>query len=194
MSLIGSHAIIAAVRRFWWAVPIVALLVWALVLRGNLAGARADLAAEQSAHQQSIANWGAAANTARLLDLQNKQLVEAQQAAQSRRIADDYEARIADARARAAGLAAGSVRPEATAADQGGGGAASVSGVPGAASGADETADEDRLSGSLGAADALIATEQAIQLDELINWVAAQAAVAAPALPPHDGKEPDDDR
>ena len=28
-------------------------------------------------------------------------------------------------------------------------------------------------------ADALIATEQAIQLDELINWVAAQARVAA---------------
>jgi hypothetical protein len=46
-------------------------------------------------------------------------------------------------------------------------------GLSAAAGGAAQAADQDRLS----AGDALTATEQAIQLDELIKWVQAQAAV-----------------
>lgn len=160
---------LALLRRYWWAVPIAGLLIWALVLRGDVATARAALVAEQAAHQQSIANWNAAAASAQILDLQNKQFVEAQQAAETRRISDDYEARLADARARAAV----SVRPQAAPADQGGRGAAAVPGVPDPA----RIADAAACQGGLPPSDALIATEQAIQLDELINWVEAQARI-----------------
>ena len=48
--------------------------------------------------------------------------------------------------------------------------AAPVPGLPAAAGGAAQAAGEDGLS----AADALTATEQAIQLDELIKWVRQQ--------------------
>jgi hypothetical protein len=46
-------------------------------------------------------------------------------------------------------------------------------GLPAPAGGSAQGAGEDRLPHS----DALTATEQAIQLDELIKWVKAQAAV-----------------
>ena len=46
-------------------------------------------------------------------------------------------------------------------------------GISAAAREPSETAREDRLS----AADRLLATEQAIQLDELIKWIRAQAKV-----------------
>lgn len=172
MSLVGSRAIIAAVRRFWWAVPIAGLLIWALILRGDLADARADLGAEQAAHRTSALNWRIATATALAADLQNRLAKERAQAEESRRIADDYEARIADARARAAAVG---LRGQAAAADPGGGGKPAVPGVPDPARVADAAAGENRLS----AADALIATEQAIQLDALIGWVEGMAGVAA---------------
>lgn len=158
--------------RFWWVVPMGGLLAWALILRGDLAGVRADLSAEQFAHQRSAMNWQLATATALVADLDNRLRVERAQAEESRRIADDYEARISDARARAA---AGSLRSQAAAADPRDGGNAAVPGVPDPARVADAAPGQDRLS----AADALTATEQAIQLDELINWVEAQARVAA---------------
>ena len=176
MSLVGSRAIIAAVRRFWWAVPIAGLLIWALILRGNLADARADLSAEQAAHRTSALNWRIATAAALAADLQNRLAKERRQAEESRRIADDFEARIADARARAAAV---SVRVQAAAADTGGRGNPAVPGLSDPARLADAAAGQDRLP----AADALIATEQAIQLDELINWIEAQARVAAEPSP-----------
>lgn len=162
---------LALLRRFWWALPIIGLLVWALILRGDLADARADLAAEQNAHRESSLGWQLATATARMLDAANIVAIERRQAAETRRVTDDFEARIADARARAAA----SLRAQAAAADQGGRGNATVPGVPRAAVVADAATCEGRLP----AADALIATEQAIQLDELINWVTAQANVSA---------------
>jgi hypothetical protein len=48
-----------------------------------------------------------------------------------------------------------------------------VPGLSAAARGADEAAGQDRLPRS----DELTATEQAIQLDELIKWVRSQAAI-----------------
>ncbi|ALJ14249.1 hypothetical protein [Sphingopyxis macrogoltabida] len=171
MSLVGSQAIVAAVRRFWWAVPIAGLLVWALILRGNLAETRAALSAERFAHQRSALNWQLATATALAADLQHRIAQERRQAEESRRIEDDYEARIADARARAAAVG---LRGQAAAADQGSRGGAPVPGLSDPARGAGEAAGQDRLS----AADALIATEQAIQLDALIDWIEAQARVA----------------
>ena len=65
-------------------------------------------------------------------------------------------------------------------------GTASMSGLSAAAGGPTQTAVQDGLPSQ----DALTATEQAIQLDELIKWVRRQAAVdnnpAAVASPPRD--------
>jgi hypothetical protein len=52
-------------------------------------------------------------------------------------------------------------------------------GLPGSAARAAQAPGEDRLP----AEDALIATEQAIQLDELIRWVRQQSAVDPNAGP-----------
>lgn len=168
-------AALALLRRFWWAVPMAGLLIWALVLRGDVAAAHADAEAERSAHRESAIGWQLATATATALDLANKAQAERRQAEETRRISDDYEARIADVRARAAA----SLRSQAAAADQGGRGSPPVPGLPDPALVADAAA----CQGGLSAADALIATEQAIQLDELINWVEAQAAVGVERRP-----------
>lgn len=173
MSVVASRAIVAAVRRFWWVLPLAALLAWALILRAEKASLASDLLAEQNAHKASIASWDAAVKTAQLLDMENKRFVEERQAEESERIVHDYEARIADARARAAA----SVRAQAAAADQGGRGSAPVPGLPDPARRADAATCEAGLP-ALGAADALIATEQAIQLDALIDWVGAQSRIS----------------
>ena len=93
----------------------------------------------------------------------------AAQASISERITNDFEARLADARARAHRLRGPTPAPT----DRGGGRSAAVSGLPAAAAGAAEAAGQDRLPDP----DRLIATEQAIQLDALIRWVRAQASV-----------------
>jgi hypothetical protein len=121
----------------------------------------------------TAANYGAATEQARAADKANAGRVVAQQNAINERISDDYEARLASARAAAANLHVGRLRVGArtAAADPGHGGGAPVPGLAVAAGTADQAAGEDRLP------DALIATEQAIQLDELIKWVKAQAEV-----------------
>ena len=128
------------------------------------------LVAEQVAHAGTIANYRAAAEQARQADRANAERVRARQAAINRRSEDAYEKRLADARA-----AAGRLRLQASAAtgDPGNRRAAPVPRLPAAAGGPAETAGQDRLP----AEDALIATEQAIQLDELIRWVERQAEV-----------------
>lgn len=103
-------------------------------------------------------------------DSKNLARAKAEQAAINERTADDFESRIAAARARAGELQRNA---RAAQAHSGGGGTAPVSGLPATAQGAAQGAGEDRLPH----ADALIATEQAIQLDELINWGRAQAEV-----------------
>jgi hypothetical protein len=124
---------------------------------------------EQAALASTVANYRAAADAARAADQANAERVAAEQRAISERTSNDFEARLADARARARRL-----RNDAAAeADRGGRGNAPVPALPAAPGGADEAAREDRLP----AADALTATEQAIQLDELIKWVKAQGVV-----------------
>ncbi|HEX6071632.1 MAG TPA: hypothetical protein VFY95_01325, partial [Sphingomicrobium sp.] len=120
-----------------------------------------------------VANYRAAAEVARAADKANAGRVAAEQNAINERISDDYEKRLAAARAAGANLNAGGLRVEArtAAADPGHGGGAPVPGLAVATGRAHQAAGEDRLP------DALIATEQAIQLDELIKWVKAQAEV-----------------
>jgi hypothetical protein len=132
---------------------------------------------EQSARAQTIANYRAAAETARTDDLAHAGRVAAEQRTISERTTHDLEARLADARARALRLQLGQ-RPAATA--QRGGRAAAVPTAGTAPGEAGRPAAEDGF--PLGAKDLslderLIATEQAIQLDELIKWVKSQAAM-----------------
>ncbi|MGB3793467.1 MAG: hypothetical protein WA978_12095 [Sphingopyxis granuli] len=177
MSIVGSRL----VARLWWVFPIAALLAWALILRAERDAVTADLAAEQNAHAATVASYKAATATARILDAQNKQLTERLQSEETRRISDAYDARIADARARAA---VAGLRTETAAADSGSRGGAPVPGISDPARGADGAACEAGLP-ALGTADALIATEQAIQLDALIDWVEAQSRVwSATQQPP----------
>lgn len=125
---------------------------------------------EQSALGGTIANYRAAGDAARAADLANVERVTAEQRNINERIEHDYETRLAAARAAAQRLR---VQSATTAADSGAGRATSVPGVAAAAGSADEAARKDRLPQS----DALIATSQAIQLDELIKWMEAEAKV-----------------
>lgn len=125
---------------------------------------------EQAAFAATVANYRAAALAARAADLAAAERVRAEQRAINERTANDYEARLAGARARAGRLR---VEAEPAAADPGRGGAAPVPGLSAPASGTAQGPAQDRLP----ADDALTATEQAIQLDELIKWVKEQAGV-----------------
>ena len=124
--------------------------------------------------QAALAGTGAsvraAADRARAADLANAQRVAADQRAINERTAHDFEARLAAARIAADRLRVQSAR---AAANPGAGGAANLSRLPAAPGGAAQAAGADRLP----VADALTATEQAIQLDELIKWVRLQAKV-----------------
>ena len=125
---------------------------------------------EQAAHAATVANYRAAADQARRDDAANVARVQAEQARISERTANDFESRIASARA-----SAGRLREQAAsaAAHSGAGGATPVPAVPFSASGAAQAAGEDGLPPT----DRLTATEQAIQLDELIKWVREQSRI-----------------
>ena len=122
-----------------------------------------------------IADFAAAAETARAADRANATRVATAQGAINLRSNHDFETRIARARARAD---AQRLRQDPAAdQDRRSGRGAPMPGLPTAPASAAEAARQDRLS------DALTATEQAIQLDELIRWVRAQAGIN-PNVPP----------
>jgi hypothetical protein len=125
---------------------------------------------EKAAHAATVANYRAAAEQSRREDAANLARVEAEQAAINERTKDDFQSRIASARADARRLRS---RASAAETDSGTGGAAPVPAVPAPSEGASQAAGEDGLSSS----DRLLATEQAIQLDELITWIRNQAGV-----------------
>ena len=130
---------------------------------------------EQSAFATTVAEYRAAAEAARAADLAAAQRVVAEQQAINQRSQNDLQARLADARGRAEQLRLQARAP----ANPGSRAAAPVPGLSVAAGGSAQAAGQDRLP----AADALTATEQAIQLDELIKWVRAQGAVDMNARP-----------
>jgi hypothetical protein len=144
-----------------------------------------QLAQTKAAFDQTVAGYRAAAAQARAEDSANAARVKADQSAISERTANDYEARIAAARADAQRLRHHAAAP----ADSGDGGRAPVPSLPASTGGAAQSAGQDRLPDT----DKLIATEQAIQLDELIKWVRRQAAVdpntVAPAEAGASGRE-----
>ena len=135
---------------------------------------------EHAAFAGTVANVRAAADQARAADQANARRVLADQALINERTSHDLETRLADARARAERLR---VQAGGGSADSRGSGAAPVPGLPAAAGQSAQAAGQDRLPGSLPSADRLIATEQAIQLDELIKWVRRQHAVDPNAAP-----------
>jgi hypothetical protein len=139
---------------------------------------------EQAAFAGTAANYRAAADQARAADAANAERVAIAQRRINERTAYDYETRLAAARAAAQRLR---VEAAAAAADPGARRGAPVPGLSAASRSVAQAAGQDGLSQSehrpqaevtpLGADDALTATEQAIQLDELITWIRAQAKV-----------------
>ncbi len=125
---------------------------------------------EQAAFTGTVANYRAAAEAARAADLVAAQRVRTEQRAINERTSHDFEARLANARTRADRLRQQGAVASTNIGDRG---AATVSGLSAASAGPDQTARENRLPPT----DALTATEQAIQLDELIKWVGEQAKV-----------------
>ena len=129
---------------------------------------------EQAAFAVTVSNARTAADTARAVDRANAERVAAEQRTINERTTNDFEARLAAARADAANISLGRLRLHAQGtADPGARGSAAVPGVPAATANLAQGPGQDRLP----LPDALTATEQAIQLDELIKWVRAQAAV-----------------
>jgi hypothetical protein len=124
----------------------------------------------QAALSSTVANYRAAAQQAEASDQANAQRAAAEQRTINERTEDDFQARLAAARSLAQRLRG---QNAVAAADPGRGAAASVPGLSAPAGGPVEAAHQDRLPDS----GREIATEQAIQLDELIKWVRRQAAV-----------------
>ena len=126
--------------------------------------------ASEAALAGTVANYRAAAEAARAADRANLARVAAEQRVINERTSNDFEARLAAARTLAQRLRGQAASP---AADRGAAGAAAVSRLSASSGGAAQAAGEDRLS----LAERELATEQAIQLDELIKWIRAQAGV-----------------
>jgi len=154
----------------------VALAILLVIQKGETRHWKKQSAGFEQLYRQSdaalagtVANYRAAADAARAADQANAARVAADQRAINERTAHDFETRLAAARASALRLRS---QPQATA-DSGTGGGAQLPGLSAASGSPFETADQNRLSPE----DALTATEQAIQLDELIKWVRQQGQV-----------------
>jgi hypothetical protein len=153
--------------RVWM---IVAVLAWGWHWHGKTLDHAVSIQkqADDAVLAQTVANYRAAAEKARQADAANKARVEAEQRSINERTSHDYEARLAAARALAERLRHGSQG----AAYPGAGGTAPVPGVSSPAAGSAQAPGN-----GLPVDTALLATEQAIQLDELISWVIRQHAV-----------------
>ena len=131
---------------------------------------------ERRAHQQTKRDYAAAQLAARELEEKRLARVAAEQETITNDVTQDYRARLAAARSTAERL-----RHQLAQAGADAGGTAGAVDLPGAGSaagGAAAPAGDRRLPFGAGELDwRLTATEQAIQLDELINWVERQAAV-----------------
>jgi hypothetical protein len=125
---------------------------------------------QQAAFAGTVADYRAAAEAARAADQANAERAAAEQRAINQRSENALESRLADARARAERLR---VEAKTAAVDPGRGPATPMPTLSAPARRLAQAAGEDRLPQP----DRLTATEQAIQLDELIKWVEAQATV-----------------
>ena len=125
---------------------------------------------QESAFARTVADYRGAAEAARATDRAAAERVRAEQRTIDERTSNDFEARLAAARDRAQRLQPGE-RP--SAADRCARGATDMSGLSPTPCESAQAARQDRLPDP----DRLAATEQAIQLDELIKWVGRQHAI-----------------
>jgi len=138
-----------------------------------------DLNAAVTAHEATIANHRQAAMAAQKAQASNLARVRNEQAAITERVSDDYEKRIAAVRARAERLRAGTARADPRISRKAG-----MSGTGTATRGTVEAPDnsglpaEGNLCPAMNLDERAVATEQAIQLDALIDWNLDQAGVS----------------
>lgn len=129
---------------------------------------RADLNTEVAAHRQTKAAYRAAQQAAEEAETARLARVKAQQEKITDDVSQDYSRRLAALRTRYDRMRAQS----GTRADSAPG-RVTVSGLPDAASGIDEAPGSDRFSLDR----RMTASQQALQLDALIDWVERQAGV-----------------
>ena len=142
----------------------VAIVACAWLWRAN-SGLQDAIKTERAAHAQTVANFKKAQADAEAVQAHNLARVAKSQKDVTDETLDDYNRRVADLRARYKRLL-----------DQGNRSASGnpdLPAVPNATSGTDAAAQQDGLP----AADALTASEQALQLDALITWVERQSKV-----------------
>jgi hypothetical protein len=140
------------------------------IVRVNL-----DLVAERSAHLGTVNTFLEASRQAQKDAEANALRVAREQEIITDASVANYRRDLAALRARAGRLRA----RDAARTDPGHADAADLPGLSGPAARADAAPGEDRLpaAGELSASDALIASEQALQLDALIDWIEAQQTV-----------------
>ncbi len=158
-------AVLSLIRRY----PVQCALILALVAvawlwraNGNL---KEGIKAERAAHAQTVANFRKAQTEAEAMQKANLTRVAKAQEDITDETVTDYRARLADLHARYDRLR--------TQGNRSASGNTGLPAVPDTAARVDEAPGENGLL----AADALIASEQALQLDALITWVEAQAKV-----------------
>ena len=161
----GLGAVFSLIRRYpLQCAMIVALVACAWLWRAN-SHLRDGIKAERAAHAQTVANFRKAQEEAEALQKANLARVAKAQEDITDETVTDYRARLADLHARYDRLRAQGNR-SASGNDR-------LPAVSDTASRVDEAPGENGLP----APDALIASEQALQLDALINWVEAQSKV-----------------
>lgn len=158
-----------------------------LIVVGQRDAARRHGEVVQAAFDRTVETYRKARLEAERLQGQRDKRVAEAQAAITKETVDDYEARLADARARADRLR----KQLAAQADRSHSGEAGVSAPGQAAGGAAKASGDQGLSatgeacrGGMTLNERLIATEQAIQLDALIDWVTKQSAIDVNAEAP----------
>ena len=139
-------------------------------LRSDLQEARQQVRDEKAAHELTIANVRAAAEKARADDAAHARRVERDQNHVSEEVSRDYQDQLVDLRRRYDALR---VRLGKTPADPGSAEGEAVPGLSGPSPGSDGAAGQDGLP----AEDALIASEIALRLKALQDWIKGQLEV-----------------
>jgi hypothetical protein len=180
-------AALALAKRFWWlglVAVCVALIVALRISHAETRAAEDRATAANEAHRATIALYQAAQASAARIQSENIERVRAEQQEITDEVVTDYRARVADARARYDRLRA--ARTPTARSDASG---APLPGIPDPAVGVDGTPG----AGGLSDAERLTATETALRLTALQEWVRQQASVPTnPETPriPVDPSEP----
>ena len=162
----------------FWREGMVALLLLACAaqelrvrgLKWDLRLSRQQVREEKAAHRLTVANVRAAAEKARADDAAHARRVERDQTTISEEVSRDYQEQLVDLRKRYHALR---LRLAKAPANPGGAGGAAVPGLPVSPSGPDGAAGQDGLP----AEDALAASEIALRLKALQDWVKGQLGI-----------------